>query len=189
MASNVKLTKDTVEIDLSGVSASDRKRKVVIPEGVYRAKVISVSAKKFSTDSQGVVWVYEITDKGKGKGARFWNNNVLKNADGSVAENNLWSFRAALQALEPKVKIKDSMMKVPLSKLAGRTVALEIADGEDDKGKPRSEIIDVFHESLIEEDDEEMEEDDDLDSDDEDEAEEEEEDEDDDEIDLDEDEL
>ena len=193
MANKVKLSKDTIEIDLTGVTASDRRRKVVIPEGIYVAKVVSATGKKFGTGSQGVEWIFEITDAGKGKGARFWYNNTLKNADGETMESSLWSFRGVLQALSPAVKIPDRMMKVPLGKMPGRTVALEIADGEDDKGKPRSEIVDVFNEALIEDDDEddvedfdEAEDDDDLDSDVADEAEDDEED---DEFDLDEDEL
>lgn len=193
MASKVKLSKDTIEIDLSGVQASDRRRKTRIPEGIYVAKVVSATGKKFGTGSQGVEWVFEITDAGKGKGARFWYNNVLKDSDGNTMENSLWSFRGVLQALSPAIKIPDRMMKVPLDRLPGRTVALEIADGEDNNGKLRSEIVDVFNESLIEDDDEadddedfdEEEADDDLDSPDADEDG----DDDDDEFDLDEDEL
>lgn len=178
-------SKDLIEVDLTGVSASDRRRKVVIPEGTYRAKVVSATGKKFSTGSRGAEWVFEITDKGKGKGARFWYNNVLVTADGDVAENNLWSFRGVLQALSPAIKIPDSMIKVPMKKMVGRTCALEIADGEDNEGKLRSEIIDVFNESLLDGEDEEDEMEDEVDDFDEDEDEEE----DDEEFDLDEDEL
>lgn len=187
----VKVTKEGVEVDLSGVTASDRRRKTRIPEGSYLGKVVGASGKKFGTGSRGVEWIFEVTTPGKGKGARFWYNNVLVNADGEVAENNLWAFKGVLQALEPKIKIPDSMVKVPLKKLVGKAVALEIADGEYE-GKVRSEVIDVFHPSLLEEDEDEdelEEEDDDLDDEDEDDLDEEEEDEDDDEIDLEEDEL
>ncbi len=180
-----KITKGAVEVDLTGVSASDRRRKTRIPEGSYNAKVVEASTKKFGTGSKGVVWVFEVTDDGKGKGARLWYNNVLINAEGEVADNSLWSFRGVLQALEPKVKIPDKMIKVPLGKLVNRTVAIEVIDGEND-GVIRSEISDVFHPSLMDEDDDEDELDD---EDDWEEEEDEDEDEDDEEIDLDEDEL
>jgi len=174
-----KVTKSAVEVDLTGVSASERRRKTVIPEGSYNAKIVSASGKKFGTGSRGVEWVVEVTDAGKGKGARFWYNNVLITKDGETAENSLWSFRGFLQAIDPIVKIPDRMVKIPLDKLVGRSVAIEVADGEDNEGKIRSEIVDVFNPSQMDDEDEVEEEDDDL----------EDEEEDDDEIDLDEDEL
>jgi len=174
--------KSTVEIDLTGVSAGDKRRKTQIPEGEYLAKVVSASAKKFNSGSKGVEWVVEVTSEGKGRGARFWYNNVLINAEGEVAENSLWSFRGFLQALEPKVKIPDRMVKIPLGKMVNREVGIEVADGEYE-GKVRSEIIDVFHPDQLDEEEG-------IEEDEEDEFEdEEEEDEDEDEFDLDEDEL
>lgn len=186
MAKAKVTSKSVVEVDLTGVSASERRRKTRIPEGTYNAKIVSATAKKFGTGSRGVEWVVEVTDDGKGKGARFWYNNVLVNAEGETAENSLWSFRGFLQAIEPKVKIPDRMVKINLSKLVGKAVAVEIADGEDNEGKIRSEIIDVFHPSQLEDDDEDLDEDEDeLEEEDEEEEDEEE----DDEFDLDEDEL
>ncbi len=182
-----KVTKEAVEVDLTGVSASDRRRKTRIPEGSYLTKVIEAKTKKFQSGSKGVVWIFEVTDEGKAKGARLWYNNVLINADGETATESLWSFRGVLQALQPKVKIPDKMIKIPLAKMANRTVAVEVVDGEYE-GKIRSEISDVFHPDLLEEDEDEL--DDEFEEDDEEEDDEEEdEDDDDDEIDLDEDEL
>lgn len=195
MAKKAKVNKDYVEVDLSGVTASDRRRKAHIPEGSYEAKIVSAKGKKFSSGSKGVEWVVEVTTPGKGKGARFWYHNVLVNAEGQVAENSLWSFKGFLQAIEPKIKIPDSMVKVPVGKLVGRAVAIEVAD-DDYEGKLKSTIIDVFHPSLLEEEDEPESDDDDIEEEDEDELDldddeddEDEEDEDDDEIDLEEDEL
>ena len=176
-----KLTKGVVEVNLKGVEAQARRSKVRIPEGVYNAKLIEASTTKFGSGSRGVKWIFEITDDGKGKGSRLYYNTVLIDADGEVATNNLWSFRGVLQALKPKVNISDSMMKIPLTKLVGRTCALEVVDGEYE-GKIRSEISDVFNQKLMEEDEDELE--DDLEEEEEDEEDEEEE-----EIDLDEDEL
>ncbi len=182
-----KLTKDLVEVNLKGVEAKARRTRLVIPEGTYNAVVASANTKKFGTGAKGVVWVFEITDSGKGKGARLYYNTVLIDADGDVATNNLWSFRGVLQALKPTVKISDSVMKIPLSKMEKRTCALEVVDGEYE-GKIRSEISDVFNQKLMEEEEDEL--DDDFEDEEEaDELEEEEEDEDEDEIDLDEDEL
>ena len=181
------LTKGVVEVNLKGVEAQARRAKVRIPEGVYNAKVAEANTKKFETGSRGVVWVFEVTDNGKAKGARLYYNTVLINADGEVATNNLWSFRGVLQALKPNVKISDSMMKIPLTKLVGRTCALEVVD-DDYEGKIRSTISDVFNQKLMEEDEDEL--DDDFEEEEEDEEEdEEEEEEDEEEIDLDEDEL
>lgn len=194
----VKVTKGVVEVNLTGVEARKR-RATVVPEGNYLAKVVKASTKKFKSGSQGVEWVFEI-ESGSAKGARFYYNNVLIDADGAVMENTLWSFRGVLQALEPKIKIPDGALKVPLDKLIGKTVALEMVDG-DYEGKIRSEINDVFHPELLDEDeeddeledeedeDDEEEDEDEEDEEDDDEEEEEDDEEDDDDIDLDEDEL
>lgn len=188
-----KLSKTGIAIDLTGVEAAARRRKVRIPEGNYRAKIDKVYSKKFSTGSQGVVWEIVITDEGKGKGARFWYNNTLVDKDGEVMTASLWSFRGVLQALKPAIKIPDKLMNIPFEKLVGRTVAIEVTDDEDDEGKIRSQIIDVFKEELLEEDEEDDEEEEDEDAEEEEEEDDdeasEEEDEDEEEFDLDEDEL
>lgn len=196
-----RVSKDTIEVNLAGIEARQRKA-AHIPEGNYKAKIVSAETKKFSTGKKGVVTVFEI-DEGKHKGARFWNNNVLLLEDDSPATDNLWAFRGLLQALTPEVKIPERSLKIPLDKLVGRTAVLEIVDGEYE-GKIRSEINDIFHESLLDEDeedeedededededfDDEDEEEDDDEDEDEDEDEEDEDEEDEDEIDLDEDEL
>ena len=177
-----KLTKTTVELDLSKVSARDRRAKTRIPEGNYNARVHSAEVGKFGTGSKGVKWVFEVIDDGPGNGARLFYNTVLIDPEGNTAKDSLWSFRGVLQALSPAVKIKDSMMKIPLSKLVGRECALEVGDDEYED-KIRSTILDVFNQDLIDDDEDE------LDDEDEDEDEEEDEDDDDDEVDLDEDEL
>jgi len=187
VAKKAKITKDLVEVSLKGVEAKERRTRLVIPEGTYNAQVVQAKTKKFTTGSKGVEWVFEITDSGRGKGARLYYNTVLIDADGEVATNNLWSFRGVLQALKPVVKISDSMMKIPMEKMLKRTCALEVVDGDYD-GKIRSEISDVFNQKLMEEDEDELE-DDFEDEEEEDELEEEEEEDDEEEIDLDEDEL
>lgn len=182
--------KGTVVVNLSGVEA--RKRKAVrLPEGNYRAKVVKAETFTSKQDNPGVRWVFEIVE-GEGKGARFYHNTML-------VEQSIWAFRGVLQALTPAVKIKDSAMQIPLDKLVNRTCAIELVDGEYEN-KLRSEINDVFHESLLEdeaeEEEEEYEEDEDEDEYEEeedesedDEEEEDEDDEEDEEIDLDEDDL
>lgn len=154
MAKKARLTKEGLEVDLSGVTAKERRAKRVIPEGIYRAKVISVGPKKYSTDRKGVEWIVEVIDDGPGKGARFWHNNVFIDVDGTIMTDSLWTIRGSLQALTPKIKIPEKLSKFPWNKLKGRTVALEIADGDDNEGRPRSEILDFFNEDLIEEEDE-----------------------------------
>ena len=59
-----------------------------------------------------------------------------------------------LQALEPAVKISDSAQRMDLSRLINRTCAIEVVDGEYEN-KIRSEINDVFHQSQLEEEEEE----------------------------------
>lgn len=185
--------KDTVVVNLAGVTAKARKT-VHLPAGNYRAKVVKAETKTFKTGNSGVSWAYEIIE-GKGKGSVFWNNTML-------VESSIWAFRAALQALTPKVNIKDGAMSIPLSKLVGRTCVIELVDGEYE-GKIRSEVNDVFHEDLLDEEDEveeeeaneseeewdEAEDEEDEDASADEEEPEENEEEDDDEIDLDEDEL
>ena len=183
-----KLTKGVVELDLTGVEASDRRRKTQIPEGTYNAKVVEASTKKFGSGSKGVTWVFEVTDAGKAKGARLWYNNVLVTADGETATESLWSFRGVLQSFEPRVKIPDRLVKINLAKMIGKQVALEVIDGEYE-GKIRSEISDVFHPDLLDDEEDDLEEEDDDLEEEEDDEEEEDEEEDEEEIDLDEDEL
>lgn len=193
-SAKVKITKTGLAADLTGVEASERRRKKKIPEGIYVAEVVKVEGRKFSTGSQGVVFQLKVTGGNpKGKGAMFWENIVLIDSDGEVMENTLWRLRGMLQALSPSIKIPDSLLKVPFDKLKGRTCAIEVGDGEDDKGNIVSEVLDTFHEKhMEEEDDDEVEddeeeedeeeewdedEDDDEEEDEEDEAEEEDEDE------------
>lgn len=191
MVKKPKIGKDQLSVDLTGVEASERRAKRRIPEGNYRARVDKVGPKKFSTGNKGVEWQFVVFDgNARGKGARFWYNNTLIDRDGAVMEQTLWSLRGVLQALKPKIKIKDSMMNIPYDKLVGRTCALEIVDGEDDEGKVRSEILDVYSEDLLEEEleDEDAQEEEEEDEETEEEAEADEE-EDEEEWDLDEDEL
>lgn len=196
----VSVGKDTVSVNLKGVEAG-RRRKRVIPEGDYHAKLVRAEGKKFSTGSRGVVWEFEVmSEDSKANGWHGYQNSVLIDADGEVMTNNLWSFRAVLQAFSPRIKIPDSLTEIPLKKLVGKTVALTVVDGTDDVDRTRSEIYEVFNEDeLVEDEDEEDEEeeedtledeDEDEEEDEEDSEEEEEEDEEDsDEVDLESDEL
>lgn len=183
----VRIKGGVIQANLSGVEVS--KKRMNVPEGHYEAKITKADVVEFNSGKQGVTWVLELVEAGKYNGAPFWYHNVLINEDGSVAENSLWSFRGFLEAVEPRVSIPDRALKIPVEKLVGRHVVLDIVTGEY-KGKPQSEINDVLHPDLMEEDDEgddldeddEDYEDDDLDDEDEDEDEDEEEDED--EVDL-----
>lgn len=186
-----KVTKEVLSVNLSGVEAG-RRRKRVIPEGDYHAILDKAYGHKFNPGSRGVVWEFVIeSEDQKANGARFFHNSVFIDKDGDVMTNNLWSLRAVLQAFSPKIKIPDSLVEIPLKKLIGRHVALTIIDGEDDKGETRSEIYEVYNEDeLVEADEDEDEDEEEEDEEEEDEDDEEEEDEEDEEeVDLDEDEL
>ena len=140
--------KKSVAVNFKGIEAG-RRRSVRIPEGNYKAKVHSAEQTPTKAGDAMVVWVFEIVEHEKYGGQQFYYNNVL-------LPQSLWSFRAVLEALS--VKIKDTTMNIPLSRLVGRTCGIEIVDGEYD-GKTRSEINDIFPEALLEEEEEEEEED------------------------------
>lgn len=135
--------KGSVAVNFSGIEAG-RRRSVRIAEGNYKAKVNSVTRKSTKAGDDMVEWIFEIVEHEKYGGQHFYYNNVL-------VPQALWSFRAVLEALG--IKIKDTTMNIPLRRLVGRTCGIEIVDGEYE-GKTRSEINDVFPESLLEEEEE-----------------------------------
>ena len=140
------VSKTTVKVNLKGVTAKARKA-YRVPEGDYLAVVASAEAKSFKTGNPGVAWQFTIDDgQYKGVGPFFYNTMLI--------EESIWSFRGVLQALEPKMKIPDSMMDVDLKKTIGRHVGIRLVDGEFE-GKVRSEIDDVFHPDLLQTEEEE----------------------------------
>jgi len=156
--------KTELAVNLSGIEAGRKRRRVRIPEGEYRAKLVKAEISKASTGNDMITWLFNLIDAEELNGTPFWYRTVL-------AESSLWNCRKVLEALG--VKIADSMMKINLGNLAGRTCGLEIVDGEYE-GTIRSEVADVFPESeLSESDDEDEEEEDEGDEEDEEEESEE----------------
>jgi hypothetical protein len=131
------ISKTEVAINLKGVEPGRRRRRVRIPEGEYHAKLVKAEVAKASTGNQMINWVFNLIDAEELNGTPFWYHTVL-------AESSMWNCRKVMEALG--VKIPDSMMKIDLKKLAGRTCGLEIVDGEYE-GTIRSEVADVFPES------------------------------------------
>ena len=127
-----------LSVDFTGVEA---KKKVVIPEGNYPAKVVEAKAETSKAGNPMVVWVFQI-DGGEFNGQKFFYNTVL-------LPQSLWNFRNTLEACGVPIS-GEGAMDIPLDKLNGRTCALSIVDGEWDNQK-RSEVNDVFSRDLLSE--------------------------------------
>tara|TARA_R100000742_G_C4272832_1_gene92164 strand:- start:43 stop:492 length:450 start_codon:yes stop_codon:yes gene_type:complete len=127
-----------VTIDFSGVEG---KKKVVIPEGNYPAKVVEAKAETSKAGNPMVVWVFQI-EGGEFNGQKFFYNTVL-------LPQSLWNFRNTLEACGVPIE-GEGAMDIPLDKLTGRSCALAIVDGEWDNQK-RSEVNDVFSRDLLSE--------------------------------------
>tara|TARA_Y100001970_G_scaffold80425_1_gene102160 strand:+ start:4762 stop:5211 length:450 start_codon:yes stop_codon:yes gene_type:complete len=127
-----------LSVDFTGVEG---KKKVVIPEGNYPAKVVEAKAETSKAGNPMVVWVFQI-DGGEFNGQKFFYNTVL-------LPQSLWNFRNTLEACGVPIN-GEGAMDIPLDKLNGRTCALSIVDGEWDNQK-RSEVNDVFSRDLLSE--------------------------------------
>ena len=127
-----------LSVDFTGVEG---KKKVVIPEGNYPAKVVEAKAETSKAGNPMVVWVFQI-DGGEFNGQKFFYNTVL-------LPQSLWNFRNTLEACGVPID-GEGAMDIPLDKLTGRSCALAIVDGEWDNQK-RSEVNDVFSRDLLSE--------------------------------------
>ena len=127
-----------LSVDFTGVEG---KKKVVIPEGNYPAKVVEAKAETSKAGNPMVVWVFQI-DGGEFNGQKFFYNTVL-------LPQSLWNFRNTLEACGVPIS-GEGAMDIPLDKLNGRTWALSIVDGEWDN-QNRAEVNDVFSRDLLSE--------------------------------------
>ena len=127
-----------LSVDFTGVEG---KKKIVIPEGNYPAKVVEAKAETSKAGNPMVVWVFQI-DGGEFNGQKFFYNTVL-------LPQSLWNFRNTLEACGVPID-GEGAMDIPLDKLTGRSCALAIVDGECDNQK-RSEVNDVFSRDLLSE--------------------------------------
>ena len=127
-----------LSVDFTGVEG---KKKIVIPEGNYPAKVVEAKAETSKAGNPMVVWVFQI-DGGEFNGQKFFYNTVL-------LPQSLWNFRNTLEACGVPID-GEGAMDIPLDKLTGRSCALAIVDGEWDNQK-RSEVNDVFSRDLLSE--------------------------------------
>ena len=132
------LSEKKLSVDFTGVEG---KKKVVIPEGNYPAKVVEAKAETSKAGNPMVVWVFQI-DGGEFNGQKFFYNTVL-------LPQSLWNFRNTLEACGVPID-GEGAMDIPLDKLTGRSCALAIVDGEWDNQK-RSEVNDVFSRDLLSE--------------------------------------
>ena len=107
-----------LSVDFTGVEG---KKKVVIPEGNYPAKVVEAKAETSKAGNPMVVWVFQI-DGGEFNGQKFFYNTVL-------LPQSLWNFRNTLEACGVPID-GEGAMDIPLDKLTGRSCALAIVDGE-----------------------------------------------------------
>ena len=131
-------SENKLNVDFSGVEG---KKKAVIPEGNYPAKVVEAKAQTSKAGNPMVVWQFMI-DGGTHNGQKFYYNTVL-------LPQSLWNFRNTLEACGVTVE-GEGAMDIPLDKLKNRTCGLAIVDGEWDNQK-RSEVNDGFSRDLLSE--------------------------------------
>jgi hypothetical protein len=163
--------KKAMVVDFGGVPEERRQRTRRIPEGEYKAKIVSWKKKYKDDDKTNVPyisWMIQITE-GKHKGVPFYENTSLKT-------DSLFNLRNLIfAATDGKKNVAGKKVNFDPDSLVGAKIGIIVEDEEYD-GKMRSKIGDVRPLSEMEEDDEE---DDDTDTEDEDDSDSEEEEEDD----------
>ncbi len=166
-----KTSKKSMRIDFGDVPEERRQRSRKIPEGEYKAKIVSWK-KKWKDDDKSntpyLQWTLQILE-GKHKGVPFYENTSLK-------KDALFNLRNLIfAATDGKKNVAGKTVNFDPDTLVGAKIGIIVED-EEYENKLRSTVADVRPLSEMEEDDEDEEEDseeEDEDEDDEDEDEEE----------------
>lgn len=143
-----------------------------VPEGDYRMTISKIEQTETKDDQRSMLVLHYKFMEGKFKGKTIPDRIVLVGND--EKKDTLWKMRQLLEALGKDVPGK--AFSLDLDKLIGGEVAVTIIDGNEYKGRIKSEVGDVNDLSILDEEDEDEDDEDDDD---------EEEDEEDEDVDLD----
>lgn len=129
-----------IPVDFTGVEA---RATVRVVEGDYKAKVIDINKTKAkSSGNPMLVVTFELRegpDK-EAKGKRIKDNHVM-------TKESLWTLRNMLEAMG--FKVPSGPMKLDTNSIKGRAVGVTIVDGDEYKGRIKSEIADYISPSLV----------------------------------------
>lgn len=163
MAKTTKKTKSTGRtIKLPG---GDKMRGsgggVKVPEGDYRMKIVKVEQTETKDDGRSMLVIHYKFVEGKHKGKLIKDRIVLVGND--EKKDTLWKLTQVLEALGKK--IPDSAFRLNIDNLIGGEVAATIIDGNEYKGRIKSEVGDINDLSILEEEDDDEDDDEDSDED------------------------
>lgn len=125
----------SIPVDFSGVEARTTVR---VPEGDYTAKLVKIQKTNAKTGDKNPMLVvdFEFTSGGKGvQGQRIRDRHIL-------IKDSLWTLRNMLEAMG--LKVPNGKMNIKEGQLVGRTVGLTVIDGDEYKGKIKSEVGDYI---------------------------------------------
>lgn len=126
-----------IPLDFTGVEARTTVR---VPEGDYLAKVVEVKkvTSKSSNNPMLVVTFEGLSGELTGRNIR--DNHVL-------VKDSLWTLRNMLEAMG--YKVKPSKMNFTDSMVMGKKVGLTLVDGDEYKGRIKSEVADYIPISAV----------------------------------------
>ena len=124
----------SVPVDFTGVEA---RKSVKVPEGDYVAKLVKIEQTKAkSSGNPMLVCDFEFRSGGKGvEGQKIRDRHIL-------TKESLWTLRNMLECMG--LKVPNGKMNLQEKQIKGRQVGLTIVDGEEYRGRIRSEIADYL---------------------------------------------
>ena len=126
-----------IPVDFTGVEA---RASVHVPEGDYLAKIVKLEQKPSSQKKTPGLYVTFEGQSGLLKGKRLQDRHWL-------TKDSLWTLRNMLEAIGYKVPA--GQMNLKESMLKGKVVGVTIIDGEEYKGRVRSEIADYLPAEVV----------------------------------------
>lgn len=129
---------DRLLVPFSEWDDADRRTAAYLPEGEYKFKVVSTEIIKTGPNSQtpgtpGLLAWLEVAS-GPLAGASL----PLRVYTG---KSTLWKFAEFLRAV--KVKVTQNDLSLPTNQLVGRVLMADVRDGDEYKGKPKSEVTNM----------------------------------------------
>lgn len=129
MARTARKKSKGISVNFKGVEG----KLSAIPEGEYRAKVVSVTQEEGQA-ADYLKWEFELDGNEEHDGRKVYLNT-------SLAPQALWNLRGLLEALG--VDVPDDEMDIDPTELEGLVIGLQI-ENESYEGKKRSKVSDYF---------------------------------------------
>ena len=125
----------SIPVDFTGV---ETRSSVKVPEGDYTAKLVKMEKTNAKSGDKNPMLVvdFEFTSGGKGVvGQRIRDRHIL-------IKDSLWTLRNMLEAMG--LKVPNGKMNLKEGQVVGRSVGLTVVDGDEYKGRIRSEVADYI---------------------------------------------